>query len=381
MENSPRMETVDFLTAAARDSCDDIARMLENSPELLTASDKDGATALHYAAASGSESVLDALLAAKADVNARKSDGVTPLHVAAGTGREDAARALILAGAGLDAPDAKGRTPMSLARSRGFTRVADALVSAGATEVSFVGTPPIRVSFPPSVSDAARSSINGKSVTHSTPKVRGCPLNCIFVNLNDARVRVTAAIASSGIGGGESWGSFIKRLQPTAAVNGTFFSTTDLRPIGDIVVDGSLVHFGGMGTGLCVTRDNRVCFVSVNRSRHTDWRDYQTVICSGPRLVTDGAVAVDPRGEGFRDPHVLGSARRAAAGLTNLNRLVLINTRASCSLTTLAYIMKDLGCEQAINLDGGSSIAMHYRGKAISKPGRALTNVLMVYEN
>jgi len=34
-----------------------------------------------------------------------------------------------------------------------------------------------------------------------------------------------------------------------------------------------------------------------------------------------------------------------------------------------------------MNLDGGSSTAMYYRGKTITTPGRRLTNVLLIYEN
>jgi exopolysaccharide biosynthesis protein len=42
--------------------------------------------------------------------------------------------------------------------------------------------------------------------------------------------------------------------------------------------------------------------------------------------------------------------------------------------------MQALGCEQALNLDGGASMAMYYRGRTVLSPGRKLTNVLLVYE-
>ena len=40
--------------------------------------------------------------------------------------------------------------------------------------------------------------------------------------------------------------------------------------------------------------------------------------------------------------------------------------------------MKALGANNALNLDGGSSTAMYARGRFVSKPGRMLTNVLVV---
>jgi exopolysaccharide biosynthesis protein len=165
-----------------------------------------------------------------------------------------------------------------------------------------------------------------------------------------------------------------------AAINGTFFCKSTWRPIGDIVIDGRLAYFGGMGTALCITDANRVEFLTVSRGRHTDWSRYKTVISCGPRLVTNGRAGVDPEAEGFSDSHVLGVGCRTAVGLTYSNRLLLLNTRKACSLTQLANIMKELGCTDAINFDGGASVAMYYRGRTISSPGRKLTNVLLVYE-
>ena len=47
----------------------------------------------------------------------------------------------------------------------------------------------------------------------------------------------------------------------------------------------------------------------------------------------------------------------------------------------MAKIMKALECTDAINFDGGASMAMYYRGSIVSTPGRSLTNVLLVYED
>ena len=191
---------------------------------------------------------------------------------------------------------------------------------------------------------------------------------------------LSAAVAAGGIGSSESFSSFVHRHQPAAAINGTFFSKTNWRPIGDIVIKGQRVHYGGMGTGLCVKPGNAVSFVTVPWGRNVSWEGYDTVICCGPRLVTAGVVGVNAQAEGFRDSHVLGRGVRTAVGLTHLNRLVLVNTRKACSLTELANVMKALECTDAINFDGGASTAMYYKGRTVTPAGRQLTNVLLVYE-
>lgn len=228
--------------------------------------------------------------------------------------------------------------------------------------------------------DRRSGALGTKAVTYAQRTALGCPVNVITVDLNDSRIRVTAAITSGGIGSDEPFASFIRRTQPTAAINGTFFSKRNLRPIGDIVVDGQLVHFGAMGTGICFTNDCRAQVVSVVRHSHTDWSDFRTVMCRGPRLLRNGTVCVDAASEGFRDPHALGRANRAGVGVTAGNKLIMANTSKGLTLSEWANVMKALGCVDAINLDGGASVAMYYRGKTISQAGRRLTNVLLIYE-
>ena len=93
----------------------------------------------------------------------------------------------------------------------------------------------------------------------------------------------------------------IERANPNVAVTGTFFSLDNLHPVGDIVIDGRLVHFGGMGTALCVTPGNHADMVTCEWGRHHDWSPYDFVVACGPRLLRRGRVVLDPRAERFRD--------------------------------------------------------------------------------
>lgn len=206
----------------------------------------------------------------------------------------------------------------------------------------------------------------------------GC--HVIQVNLNSPWVKVTPITALGFPGGAESMTSICRRHQPTGAVTGTFFSKSTLLPVGDIVRDGRLIYFGGMGSALAITPANEVAFQDVAWGRHQDWEPFETVLACGPRLLRAQAVALAPAHQGFSDPHVLGRAPRTAVGLTAQNKLLMVVTRQSISLYELAKLMRRLGCIDAINLDGGASTGMYYRGKVIVSPKRKLVNLLAVYE-
>lgn len=347
--------------AAARGDVAALDVLLKDDPALVNARDEMGATPLHWAADKGGRAMAEALLARGADINAAKNDGVTPLHVAVALGNREIVELLLDKGATIDSKDRRGRTPYWLARQREQTEIADFVASRGASTV------------------APALSSSGRAVSFSKATINGFALDIITVDTLAPGVHLSAAISQRGIGGSESFGSFIKRYQPTAAINGTLFCTQTLKPIGDIVLNGKLVNFGGMGTGLCVAPDNKVCFVPATWQSHTDWSAYETVVCSGPRLMLGGAIDIDTKGH--RDPHVLGRGVRMAVGVTAQSKLLMVATRKACSLTQLAGIMSDLGCTSAVNLDGGASIGMYCDGRMVRSPGRALTNVLLVYQS
>lgn len=370
--------------AAAKGDLQALESLLSGNPELAKAPDNSGATPLHYAAATGETAVMRVLIAKGADVNAEKKDGVTPLHVAAALAQVEAAELLISNGADLNAVDKKGRTPLAAARRTGTGDMVRLLVARMSPSGSGNYKPAVRMKLleMPKHTPIVRKpgSPGTKAVTYARTSVRGCPVNVITADLNDARVTVDVAISRNGIGTDETFGSFIQRCKPTAAINAAYFSKDNLKPIGDIVINGKLANFGAMGSGVCFTEDFQTDFITVIRHSHMDWSGYRTVLCCGPRLLEQGQVVVDASSEGFRDPHVMGNASRTAVGLTAKNKLILANTTRGISFTSWANVMKALGCVEAVNMDAGASLGMYYRGKTIVSPGRRLTNVLLVYE-
>jgi hypothetical protein len=207
------------------------------------------------------------------------------------------------------------------------------------------------------------------------------PVKCVTVNLSDPEVTVTTAVARSFPHGLESWGSYLNRLHPDVAINGTYFCTHDYQPVGDVAVNGALLYRGAVGTALCISPDNRAVMMPGPRQAISNWTGARTVICAGPRLLTDGQVTLHAREEGFRDGRVLGSAPRSAIGLRADGTLLLLTIERDISLMNLAVVCRKLGAVQAMALDGGSSSALYAEGRTVTHPGRSVSNIIAVYSS
>jgi len=222
--------------------------------------------------------------------------------------------------------------------------------------------------------------VSGDSVQLLYRRVNGIPVRYVVADLNNPYVRVGVATARR-LGLDESIWDLLARSQPTAAVTGTYFSTTSKLPVGDIVIEGERVHFGGVGTALCITYDNQVRFIRQKLHRQRDWSDYRLVLGAGPRLLQRGKVALYPPGEGFRDKRVYARGKRVAVGVTKHNKLLLVVVEQPITLRQLAWVLRALGATDAIALDGGGSSFLYYRREVKVLPKRKLTNLLVVYED
>lgn len=117
-----------------------------------------------------------------------------------------------------------------------------------------------------------------------------------------------------------------------------------------------------------------------------DWNGVNHILSGGPYLVKDGEIYVDMTAEKLAS--VGGRNPRTAIGYTKDNHLILLTADgregASIGLTLneLANIMKQLGCVNAMNLDGGGSTVMYVNGRVVNKPavqgGIPLSHTLVV---
>lgn len=204
--------------------------------------------------------------------------------------------------------------------------------------------------------------------------------HAVFFNLNHPQIDIIPVRAYRG----ESFGHLIHRTTPVAAINGTYFSDyITYHPIGDMMYRKQLLNFGGNGSILGITLNNRIFFKKTLRYRHISWEhQFTTVIGAGPRLVANNRISVFPYAEGFSDPHLFQLKRRSVLGLTHNNYFVMIVIQTPCYLSDAAKIAKALGCKDAMNLDGGSSCALYYNDKLImpSRINPISNNINVVYQ-
>jgi hypothetical protein len=216
-------------------------------------------------------------------------------------------------------------------------------------------------------------------ITYVSTTAAGVPVKLVVVDMNNPDVRVSGAVAAGSEGALERWNDMIDRTRPAVAITGTYFDPPTGRLVGDLVIGGKMVRFGGIGTAFCVDSENHASMRKAPPNRHLDWSDYEYVLRSGPRLVWKGKVDVNPRGEGFRDPELLRRNGRIGVGITRDNRLILAATRKPITLHQFGRAMKALGAYDAINLDAGRSMGLYVEGKTVIAPHRRLTNLLLVF--
>lgn len=123
----------------------------------------------------------------------------------------------------------------------------------------------------------------------------------------------------------------------------------------------------------------------------SEWRGVENAIGGGPCLVQNGKVRVTFADEVFYSSGFQNEANyaRTAVGWTRDHRLILLvvdgrqpGHSLGLTLTQLAHVLISLGCEEAMNLDGGGSSAFVVNGHLLNRPSdgqeRATTSILAV---
>ncbi len=119
----------ELMKAAGNGNVALVQQFVANDASLALAKDATGRTALHRA---GTKQVAEALIAAKADLNATAGFGQTPLWEAASDGREGAVEALLAAGAKTDVAASDGSTALHRAATFNEGGIAQRLIAAHA---------------------------------------------------------------------------------------------------------------------------------------------------------------------------------------------------------------------------------------------------------
>lgn len=246
-----------------------------------------------------------------------------------------------------------------------------------------VPPPRIAVNQPkpkPKLKGKARKHAARTSVAYRKVLLSGVPVHVVQIDVSNPYVRLKPLRARDLGTTYRTFGSFMRKAQPLAAINGTFFDTISGEIICNLVRDGQLLSSGSVGQTLAVDRGRSVHYMPTagKAGGRYDWKNSEFAVSSGPTLVRSGRVELDPRSEGFSDPGLFRLAARAGIGVTSKRKLLLVTVNQPISLGRFARIMQKLGAQNALNLDGGSSTGLYAGGRYLSRPARKLTNVLLV---
>jgi hypothetical protein len=209
----------------------------------------------------------------------------------------------------------------------------------------------------------------------------GVPVHVAQVDLSRPEVHLAVATAGSGLGHCDHWSDLIERTGPVAALTGTYFCPQSALPVGTIIVDGRRLCSGYVGTALTFTRGSGARLVDARPGVSDMWLAGDMVLRAGPRLLRAGRLDAHPEREGFRDPAITACKRRTAAGITAHGKLLLVAVEQPVTLETAGRILRELGAQEALCLDGGTSSGLFCAGKTWLKPRRPLTNLLVVYDS
>lgn len=229
----------------------------------------------------------------------------------------------------------------------------------------------------PTQPDLSNSVVSGSKQIVTSSGTR--TVQYVVVNLNDTQLEVRPVLAHDEIGKTESLESMAQRSSALAAINGTFFVayTTDeyKRPWGKIVIDYIERNEGISGSSIGF---NGNAFPVIDQSLKLSSDGYQHITSAGPTLIKNGQIVLDPASENMHDPKLTtASGQRSFIGYTAENRLIM-GTVPNVTLAQLAVICQEMGLVAAMNLDGGASSGLYAHGQYLTRPGRDLSNALVV---
>lgn len=217
-------------------------------------------------------------------------------------------------------------------------------------------------------------------------------VNVIQVDLNNPNVRIQPIKPSSGCA---TTSSMASGSQALAAVNGGFFdgscaSLSMIKISGAVSATNPGYKPARATLGLKKNTSSYTPYVDWVASTNS-WSAVDHALGGGPNLVSSGASDVTLTGEGF-DSSYASKNPRTAVGFTSSNQLLMVTIDGRTSagvgmtLSELASYMINLGCIEAMNLDGGgSTTAWSSANGVLNTPSdgtqRSVTSALAVWSD
>lgn len=105
------------------------------------------------------------------------------------------------------------------------------------------------------------------------------------------------------------------------------------------------------------------------------WEKFNNIVGGTPLLISQDKILLDPSQKRMKSPFAAKQRARTALGILKNGHWVFVVVEKSSeplsvgmSLMELAHFMKQLGCQQAINLDGGGSSGLYLNNKMQNLP-------------
>lgn len=256
------------------------------------------------------------------------------------------------------------------------------------------------------------------------------PLRAWYVSVTpDAGVSVQVAAAADDTDGVETGSEFASRTMARVVLNAGYFRMGEepMRHVGLLKVDGRIIepavdsvlrdgsrYFLARGAlGFMADGTPDIAWVSSRDGVLYEWDEpppnapdtrvteldldglaewgARHAVAAGPVLVMDGAMRVATNAEVFFGTTIPEVHPRTAAGITDDGRLIVtvVDGRQRDSrgldLAELAALMLNLGCVEAVNLDGGGSSTLVVDGTLVNRPlggefQREIMSALLILE-
>lgn len=169
-----------------------------------------------------------------------------------------------------------------------------------------------------------------------------------------------------------------KNHQAIAAINGSYFAaegnSVSFFKVNEAAIDSTIPKIYKRCNGLVYTHNGNLKILPWSKSKEDRWKKNKGImLASGPSLLEEGHFSewLDPEDlKFFPKKHP-----RSALAITKEGKImaIVIDGRApgnaiGMSIPEFAYLVKVLGCERALNLDGGGSTTLWIDGKILNYP-------------
>lgn len=113
----------------------------------------------------------------------------------------------------------------------------------------------------------------------------------------------------------------------------------------------------------------------VSYDMNTSVPNLSQAIAGGPTLIKNNKIQIERKD--FKSDILDSRRNRTAVGFTKTGTVLLVTVRGNITIRQLATIMYELGCSEAMNLDGGGSAQMIYRNRSIVRSKRWISTAIL----